>query len=95
MALTATQIVAAINGSITTVYPDVEPAQQETLFRNNLVMLLLQGKQILAQAEAAIVRNEAQAVAQQAEVEAQAAMQAANAAQAEFLAFVAGLAEQP
>ena len=94
MALTANQIVAAINGSITAVYPDVEPAEQEALLRNNLTMMLLQGKRIVAEAEATLVRIEAQTAAQQTEAAAQVATQAANAANEEFLAFVAGLANQ-
>ena len=94
MALTANQIVNAINGSITAVYPDVAPAEQEALLRNNLTMMLLQGKRIVAEAEATLVRIEAQTAAQQAEAAAQVATQAANAANEEFLAFVAGLANQ-
>lgn len=94
MALTANQIVSAINGSITAVYPDVEPVAQEELLRNNLTMMLLQGKRIMAEAEATLVRTEAQTAAQQAEAAAQAATQVANAANNEFLAFVASLANQ-
>lgn len=94
MGLTVDQIADAINTSVTAIYPGIEPAAAQIVLSNNLAMMLLQGKRIMAEAEATLVRIEAQTAAQQAEAAAQAATQAANAANAEFLAFVAGLANQ-
>lgn len=93
MALSNDQLTAAVNGAIHAVYPGIANGQEVALFAGSMQMMLLQGKRLTAEAEAEIAQQEAAVVATQANTVTQEARQRANAAAAEFLAFVASLAQ--
>lgn len=93
MALTNDQLTAAVNAAIQAVYPGISGEQEVMLFAGSMQMMLLQGKRLTADAEAEIAARAGDEAMAQVNARVQAARQEANAAAAEFLAFVASLAQ--
>lgn len=93
MAFTNDQLTAAVNGAIQAVYPGIENGEEVALFAGSMQIMLLQGKRLTAEAEATIAAQAGDAAMTEVNARVQAARQQANDAAAEFLAFVASLAQ--
>lgn len=93
MALTNDQLTGAVNAVIQAVYPGIGNGEEIALFAGSMQMMLLQGKRLTAEAEAEIAAHQGDEAMAQVNARVQAARQQANAAAAEFLAFVASLAQ--
>lgn len=93
MALTNDQLTAAVNGAIQAVYPGISNGEEMALFAGSMQMMLLQGKRLTAEAMAEIAAHQGDDAMAQVNARVQAARQEATAAAAEFLAFVASLAQ--
>jgi hypothetical protein len=93
MALSNDQLTAAVNGAIQAVYPGISNGQEVALFAGSMQMMLLQGKRLTDEAEAALAKQGANEAVTAADAVAREAQERANAAAAEFLAFVAQLAQ--
>lgn len=93
MALTNDQLTQVVNGAIQAVYPGITNGEEIALFAGSMQIMLLQGKRLTAEAEAQLARQAANSAVTQADAAAREAQERANAAAAEFLAFVASLAE--
>lgn len=74
-------------------YPGISNGEKIALFVGSMQMMLLQGKRLTAEAEATLAAQAGDAAMAEVNARVQAARQQANDAAAEFLAFVASLAQ--